>query len=94
MSYRIILSPDAHADLRSAIRWYKQEQIDLSLRFKARIQATLHGIVQRPLAFRLMEDGKRRALMRRFPYYIYFTFDGSTVVVTAIVHQRRGNYKS
>lgn len=33
--------------------------------------ATLRSIVQRPLAFTLMDDGKRRALMRRFPYYIY-----------------------
>ncbi len=51
--------------------------------------ATLRSIVQRPLAFTLMDDGKRRALMRRFPYYIYLLLMEVQVVVTAIVHQRR-----
>ena len=92
MSYRIILSPDARADLRSAVRWYKQKEIDLSLRFRAQLQATLRDIVRLPHAFTLMDDGWRRALMRRFPYYVYFTFDGNTVVVNGIVHQRRGKH--
>lgn len=53
----------------------------------------MRAIVRHPRAFTLRDDGGRRALMRRFPYYIYFTFDESTVVVTHIVHQRRRKHR-
>ena len=37
MSRRIILSPDARANLQSAARWYRREDMNLSRRFKAEV---------------------------------------------------------
>lgn len=89
MTYHLILSPGVHADIRSAVRWYGREEIALSFRFIAATQATLRRIVQYPGAFQILRGTVRRALIRKFPYAIYFQIKGDRVVVSAILHQRR-----
>lgn len=89
MSRRIILSPDARANLQSAARWYRREDMNLSRRFKAEVWATFFRIARHPCAFVRVHGAFRRAVVARFPYSIYFTFDAKRVFVSAIRHQRR-----
>ena len=100
MSPRIILSPDARADLESAAGWYRRENTDLSRRFEAEVWATLLRIVRHPNSFvrvgyvrvgNVRLDSVRRAVMARFPYSIYFTFRANRVHVIGIRHQRRAD---
>ena len=91
MIYRVILSPDAKAGIRSAVRWYFQHDIKVSFRFRAELKTTLRRIAQNPYEFALIVDRFRRARMKRFPYWIYFTLVAGTVYVVAVSHQRRLN---
>src|SRR5688572_25200220 len=91
MNPRIILSPDAQADLDSAARWYRRVNIDLSRRFRAEVAATLLRVMRHPNSFVCVKSVTRRALMTRFPYSIYFTFHANCVLVQRIRHQRRGD---
>lgn len=89
MTYRLILSPGVHADIRSAIYWYGREDVGLSFRFLAATRATFRRMVQYPRAFQILRGSIRRALVRKFPYAVYFQIKGDEVIVQAILHQRR-----
>jgi plasmid stabilization system protein ParE len=89
MNYCVILSPDAEENIRAVIRWYLDIQLELSFRFRRETQAVLRRVGQNPFQFPLTNKLTRKALLRRFPYTIYFTFDGEEVLVLAILHQRR-----
>jgi len=91
MSRRIILSPDAGADLNTAARWYRRTNPNLSHRFKAEVHITLLRAAKYPYASMRVNDRIRRVLTNRFPYRIDFTFDAHSVTVLAITHQRRAD---
>jgi plasmid stabilization system protein ParE len=92
MNPRFILSPDARADLESAVRWYRRKNIDLSRRLRAQVAATFLAIARNPKSFvRVNNTFVRRALVARFPYSIYFRFIRNTVFVLRIRHQRRAD---
>jgi toxin ParE1/3/4 len=94
MIHRLILSPDAKADFRSAFHWYADKDKNLSLRFRTDFKATLKLIAQYPSSFPRLRGLVRRAVMKRFPYSVYFTFSGGTVYVLRILHQRQLNLLS
>src|SRR5262245_49451218 len=93
MNRRIILSPDARADLISSARWYHSKQVDLPLRFASEVKEALLRIARFPHAFPCVrgERATRRAAMRRFRYYIDFIVTREEVFVERIIHQRRSD---
>ena len=42
-----------------------------------------------PLQFPIVYKNVRRALLRRFPYMLFFTIDGETLLVIACFHSSR-----
>lgn len=64
---------------------------DLPLRFTAERKAALARVVRNPYQFPITHNLPRRALMKRFPYAIYFTVDADVVLILAVLHQRRFN---
>ena len=91
MNYLIVPSPDAEADFTSASWWYQQIDPNLVSRFMVESRATLARIAQFPYQFPLVNGTIRRALLKRFPYGIYYSLDHDEVSVTAILHQRRSD---
>ncbi len=91
MNRRIILTAVAEAHLDSIARWYHHIDANLSVRFRAEVYAALIRIARYPLAYLRVDNRARRAVMDRFRYYIYFTLDAGSVLVLAIVHQRRAD---
>jgi plasmid stabilization system protein ParE len=49
----------------------------------------LGRIVEQPAHFPIVYREFRRALMRRFPYAVYFIAQDEAVIVFAVLHQRR-----
>lgn len=91
MKYRIILSPGAKADFSSAVRWYQRADPDIAFQFTQETLRILHRIEQFPYSFPLKIGAIRRAVLNRFPFYIYFSLNIEVVSVIAIVHQRRAD---
>ena len=91
MSYRVILSPDAKEDLRAAIRWYFHIQLGLGYRFSAEAKTVLRRVRQNPYQFPRSHKSTRKALLKRFPYAIYFSLNAERALILAILHQRRFN---
>ena len=91
MNYRIVPSPDAEADFTLASWWYQQIDPNLASRFMVESRAKLARIAQFPYQFPLVNGAVHRALLKRFPYAIYYSLEHDEVSITAILHQRRSD---
>ena len=88
-AYRLIAEPEADADVEAVFGWYENEEAGLGLGFLEELRAVYGRIVDGPLKYRDLRVGIRHALLRRFPYVVYFAVEGSTVVVLAVLHAHR-----
>jgi plasmid stabilization system protein ParE len=89
MKYRIILSPDARADINSAVRWYQQIDPDVAFRFLLKTGATIDRIRRYPYSFQRVKGVFRRAVLHRFPYSIFFVLKNELAIIMAVRHQRQ-----
>jgi plasmid stabilization system protein ParE len=85
----LVLRPQAEAELLDARDWYEDQRPGLGGAFAAEVATTLTGILQAPLACPCVQGEIRRALVRRFPYAVYFQAMPDEIVVLAIIHGRR-----
>src|SRR5215213_546685 len=92
MSCRIILSPDAKADIGLAVRWYQRRDLNVAFRFTLETRATVGRIARSPYQFPCVDQSIRRARLRRFPYCIYYALNKQgAAFVFAVLHQRRNH---
>ena len=91
MNYRIVPSPDAEADFTLASWWYQQIDPNLASRFMVESRAKLSRIAQFPYQFPLVNGAVHRALLKRFPYGIYYSLKSQEAKIIAILHQRRSD---
>lgn len=85
----IRIAPSAHNDLRNASRWYEDQKPDLGGAFLEEVDEVLTGVGQTPLQFPEVEPSVRRALLRRFPFAVYFLVEADVVEIIAVLHMRR-----
>jgi len=83
------LRPEAAADIRAAMAWYAAREPGLGADFLAQSDATFTRIESRPERYPAVDGETRRALMRRFPYAVYFDIDSESVLILAVLHQRQ-----
>ena len=87
--YRLVAEPRADLDVAATLDWYENEQVGLGQEFLDELRATYDRVADGPLAYQDLRSGIRRALMRRFPYAVYFAVEGDVVVVLAVLHVSR-----
>jgi len=85
----LIIRPEAEAELRDACDWYESRVQGLGLEFLMAIDATFAGLLRNPLQHPHIHKNVRRALLRRFPYEIFFVIDPQYIVVLAVFHAKR-----
>lgn len=89
IEYRLVSNPQADRDIEATFDWYENEQTELGRNFLDEVRATYDRIVKGPLKYQALRAGIRRALLRRFPYAVYFAIEGHIIVVLAILHAGR-----
>jgi plasmid stabilization system protein ParE len=89
MNHRIIFRRKASRDLKNAFDWYEEQSEGLGVEFLRAVNACVAGIVRNPHAFPIIYDAFRRALLRRFPYALFFTESRERIVVHACFHAKR-----
>ncbi len=80
MSRRLIVRPEAEADITEAALWYEGRVAGLGLELTGEVRAAIGRAVQNPLLYlRLRKRPEvRRVLARRFPYRIFSSSCGKT----------------
>ncbi len=89
MSFPVIVRPQAEQDLREARIWYEEKRTGLGMEFLAAINTVFQQIGEQPLQYPLVYRQLRRAILRRFPYLIYFCAGSDRVEVVACLHSKR-----
>ena len=93
MKYGLILRQEAERDLAEAYRWYSEKVPGLGSDFLAVVERALESIKENPARFPVIYREVRRALMRRFPYGIFFIVAGNKVIVLGLMHAARDPVK-
>ena len=84
-----IFRPAAAADVEDAYRWYETQQIGLGDGFLDGVRAALEAIEAAPESYAVVHRDTRRALLRRFPYGLYYRIIANQVIVVACFHAKR-----
>ena len=87
--YRLLAEPEADLDVAAVFEWYEKEQSGLGREFVDALRATYDRVIDGPLHYQHLRSGIRRALLRRFPYAVYFAVEDDVVVVLAVLHVSR-----
>jgi plasmid stabilization system protein ParE len=85
----LVVRAEAAADVRGAVRWYEAQAAGLGREFLRAVRALFASLEREPRLYPVAEGEIRRALLRRFPYALYFTLDDEAVIVLACLHVRR-----
>jgi plasmid stabilization system protein ParE len=89
MTRRALLRRTAAAELEEAFRWYESQRTGLGLELLDCIEDLLLDIRHAPERFPVVYRNARQALVRRFPFVIYFLVDSAQIDVLAVIHGHR-----
>jgi toxin ParE1/3/4 len=89
VTVRLVVRPAAEADILAAALWYESRSPGLGGEFLRAIDVAFAEIERAPGRFPVVHLQCRRALIRRFPYGVYFVHAGDVVTVVACMHARR-----
>ena len=82
--------PSLAGDLSVARDFYNERSPGLGDQFVNEFETQVLRIAARPERWMVVRDDVRRALMRRFPYSIFFRIlDGDSIRITVIKHHRQ-----
>lgn len=85
----LVLRSEAKADALEAFEWYESHREGLGEEFRDAVGVTLSRLLARPESYAPGYRGLRRAVVRRFPYGVYFRVTGDVVLVIGIIHLKR-----
>jgi len=85
----LIIRKEAEEDIKAAYQWYEEQRINLGVAFVEEVDSKLGEIEEHPDLYIEIMSNVRRALCKRFPYSIYFTYKNTDIIVIAVLHQRR-----
>jgi plasmid stabilization system protein ParE len=89
MPAELILAPEAALDLAEAYSWYEECKTGLGEDFLACVEAAVESIRSAPARYAVVDGECRRALVRRFPYAIFFEGEQRKVTIYAVFHASR-----
>jgi plasmid stabilization system protein ParE len=89
MTTRLVIRRLAGADISTTRRWYERERRGAGEEFIQELDHLFARIRALPLQFPEVHRRARRALLRRYPYAVFFVPRDTTIFVVAVLHQRR-----
>lgn len=91
MAARLIMAEEAELDVADAYTFYERQRVGLGEDFLARVDACIQSILRAPTVRAFFLNDYRRALVRKFPYAVYYTYEDADdrVIVYCIFHTSR-----
>lgn len=83
------VSPRAEAEIQDAARWYEGRVQGLGAAFLEIVEQALSAVEENPLRFPIVNRDTRRALLKRFPYGVFFRIRTDRIKVVAVMHLSR-----
>jgi plasmid stabilization system protein ParE len=89
MTRRLVLEPEAEAEIAEAASWYEARSAGLGPEFLRAVEDLLVAIQRNPHQYQVAFREVRRAAVRRFPYVLIYTATEQEIIVVACIHGRR-----
>ena len=85
----VIIRRLTKADIRDARQWYETQRRGLGDEFLASVEESIERLSSLPESFPVVHRDLRRALVKRFPYKVFFRIVGNRIIVTCVCHNSR-----
>lgn len=85
----VTILASAAFEMDAAFAYYEQRQAGLGTDFLRACDASFSAVSRMPLPYREVRPPVRRALLRRFPYMVFFVPEAARVVIIGVVHVRQ-----
>jgi len=89
MARRLVVQPQSDLDIQAAAVWYEDQRSGLGSRFLDELDLVFQRIKDNPQQFPRVEGDAHRALLRHFPYGVYFLPESEDIKVLAVLHLHR-----
>ncbi|MBS7254304.1 type II toxin-antitoxin system RelE/ParE family toxin [Flavobacterium branchiicola] len=89
MNYKIIIIPEAKADYKKSLLWYKVINSNLARKFNDSFKESLTRLKNDPLLFQIKYDNTRIIFFKIFPYAIHYSIYQDKIVIKSIFHTSR-----
>ncbi|HUE16804.1 MAG TPA: type II toxin-antitoxin system RelE/ParE family toxin [Planctomycetaceae bacterium] len=82
----MVLLPPAKRDIKKGYDWYEEQRHAMGDVFLERVEECLASIRRNPKAFQLVAKDARRAVVKQFPYVVFFKTEDKVIYVYAVFH--------
>ena len=90
---KVVFHPGASEDYDAAFVWYYSRGTTVASDFEREVERCTRLVAQNPLRWpKFDEKGKRRLIVRKFPYSIIYEIINDEIVILAVAHGRRRPY--
>jgi plasmid stabilization system protein ParE len=93
MAAEVIFAPEVEQDVIAAYNWYERQRVGLGEEFLSCVDACIQAISRNPEVHAIVHEDYRRALVRRFPYSVFYEFADKRVAVYCVFHNARNPAK-
>lgn len=85
---KIRFKAPAARDVERGFAWYEEQRAGLGAQFREELDKTLAAVAANPESNPVVRARIRRAVLRRFPYLVFYVVD-QEIVVLACLHASR-----
>ena len=93
MAAELILAQEAEQDIAEAYAWYEAQRTGLGEEFLHCVDACMQLVCRVPEAYPIVQENYRRALVRRFPFAVFYEHVEESVIVYCVFHTARDPQK-
>lgn len=86
MTKQAIFTPEADEDISESYVWYETQELGLGEEFLRCVEATIESIIRHPFLYQIEVDNFRRALVRRFPFEIFYEPKEESIIIYSVFH--------
>ena len=89
MSYSLSIRKEAEADIAEAYQYYESCRENLGSDLITCIEESFSRIENNPRQYKTIHKNVHRALVRKFPYGIYYVLINEQIVILGVLHARK-----
>lgn len=89
MPYSLSIRKEAEADIAEAYQYYESCRENLGTDFILCIDESISRIKKNPRQYKVIYRNVHRALVRRFPFGIYYVLIDKSISIIAVLHARK-----
>jgi hypothetical protein len=89
MTWEIVYRKEVKKEMKAAYKWYEKEKEGLGEEFAECVQEAFTYLEINPRIHSKVFKDVRKAVVRRFPFCVYYTIDGDRVYIVSIFDTRQ-----